>query len=233
MTSISSLPEGETVVSTPETDVDEVILDLIGGAKAETSPEGFVPEAEDDGESIIDNINETVIDLETTDRTILTIASEIDAQLVTMAALTPLANNILVALCSVAISPSRVLSSEQRNLINSSFLEIAWPTYESQRDFMPPMGSDSYQNLAIANCAVPAPRVLLPVITDAFDFIRYVNGIMGDVTKYESRVNEHTIHVLYQDMLTFCMHHYSSLLINQRVNQEAMENAKVLLFECV
>ena len=56
---------------------------------------------------------------------------------------------------------------------------------------------------------------------------------MGDVTKYESRVNEHTIHVLYQDMLSFCMHHYSSLLINQRVNQEAMENAKVLLFECV
>ena len=38
---------------------------------------------------------------------------------------------------------------------------------------------------------------------------------------------------LYQDMLSFCMHHYSSLLINQRVNQEAMENAKVLLFECV
>ena len=63
---------------------------------------------------------------------------------------------------------------------------------------MPPMGSGSYQNLAIANCAVPEPQVLLPVITDAFDFICYVNGIMGDVTKYESRVNEHTIHVLYQ-----------------------------------
>ena len=74
-----------------------------------------------------------------------------------MAALTPLVNEIPVALRSVVIAPSRVMSSEQRNLMISSFLEIAWPTYESQRDFMPPMGSDSYQNLAIANCAVPAP----------------------------------------------------------------------------
>ena len=94
MTSISSLPEGETVVSTPETDVDKVILDLIGGAEAETSPKGFVPEAEDDGESIIDNTNNKVIDPKTTDCTILTIAFKIDAQLVTMAALTPLANKI-------------------------------------------------------------------------------------------------------------------------------------------
>ena len=56
---------------------------------------------------------------------------------------------------------------------------------------------------------------------------------MGDVAKYESRVNEHTIHVLYQGMLSFCMHNYFVLLINQQVNQEAMDNAKVLLFECV
>ena len=151
-------------MSTPETDVDEVILDLIGGAEAETSPEGFVPEAEDDGESIIDNINETVIDPETTDCTILTIASKIDAQLVTMAALTPLVNEIPVALCSVVIAPRRVKSSRQQNLMISSFLEKAWSTYESQRDFMPPIGSDSYQNLAIENCAVPAPQVLFPVI---------------------------------------------------------------------
>ena len=40
-------------MATLETDVDKVILDLIGGTKAETSPKGFVPEAEDDGESII------------------------------------------------------------------------------------------------------------------------------------------------------------------------------------
>ena len=102
--------------------------------RLKTYPKGFVPEAEDDGESIIDNINKTVIDPEITDCTILTIASEIDAQLVTMAALTPLVNEIPVALCSVVIAPSRVMSSEQQNLMISSFLEIAWPTYESQRD---------------------------------------------------------------------------------------------------
>ena len=150
-----------------------------------------------------------------------------------MAALTLLAKEIPVTLCSVVIALSRVVYSEQQNLMIFSFLEISWSTYEIQRDFIPPIGIDSYQNLAIANCAAPAPRVLLPVITDAFDFICYVNELMGDVTKYESCVNEHTIHGLYQDMLSFCMHHYSSLLINQRVNREAMENAKVLLFECV
>ena len=92
-------------MATPETDVDKVILDLIVGTKAETYPNGFVPKVEDDGESIIDINNEIVIDLETTDSTVLTIASKIDAQLVTMAVLTPLANKILVALCSVVIAP--------------------------------------------------------------------------------------------------------------------------------
>ena len=122
------------------------------------------------------------------------------------------------------------MSSEQRNLMIFSFLEIAWPTYESQRDFMPPMGSDSYQNLAIANCAVPAPQVLLPVITDAFDFICYVNGIMGDVAKYESRVNEHTIHVLYQDMLSFCMHHY---LVCLSINRLTKRQWRIQKFFCM
>ena len=50
-------------MAAPETDVEKVILGLIGGTKAETSPKGFVTEVEDNEESIIDNINKTVIDL--------------------------------------------------------------------------------------------------------------------------------------------------------------------------
>ena len=142
-----------------ETDVDKVFQTRLVVPRPKLLPKVLFQKLKMIKESIIDNVNETVIDPKTTDCTIMTIASKIDAQLVTMAVLTPLANEILVALHSVVIAPSRVMSSEQRNLMISSFLNIAWPAYESQRDFMPPIGRYSCQNLAIANCAKPAPQV--------------------------------------------------------------------------